>query len=65
MNELHDYIKKVMWYAYMEYDVPVVSIEEFEQSSILLSHVMDFYLSKSPFQNCACSLVEYMKQHSG
>jgi hypothetical protein len=64
-EEFHEYLKKVMWYAEQEYDVPAVSVEDFEKSplsNVLLSHCFTYFSSNYPFQNCACSLVEYMKQ---
>jgi hypothetical protein len=63
MNELHVYIKKVMWYGYQEYDIPMVSVEEFEKSPIALNHVMNYFLGKQPFQNCATSLIEYLEKN--
>jgi hypothetical protein len=60
-NEIGEYIKKVMWYADQEYGVPMVSLEEFEtmpHSNIFMSHILNFFLEKKPFQNCACHLVE-------
>lgn len=65
MDEMHEYIRKVMWYAEMEYGVPAVSVEEFEQtphSNVLMNEIFNFYSSNQPFQNCACSMVEYMKK---
>jgi hypothetical protein len=65
MNELHEYIKKVMWYAEMEYGIPAVSVEDFERgehSNLLMNEIFNFFSSNQPFQNCACSLVEYMKK---
>jgi hypothetical protein len=60
-NELGEYIKKVMWYAWMEYDIPMVSLEEFEtmpHSNIFMNHILNFFLENKPFQNCACYMVE-------
>ena len=65
MNEFQIYIKKVMWYAEQEYGVVAVSIEEFEKSdygNVLINHCFSYFSSNKPFQNCACSLVEYMRQ---
>ncbi len=60
-NELAEYIKKVMWYSWQEYDIPMVSLEEFEtmpHSNIFMSHILNFFLENKPFQNCACYIVE-------
>jgi len=68
MKEFHDYIRKVMWYCEQEYSIPSCSVEEFESSqhaNILIDHCFKHFSSESPFQNCACSLVEYMKQFTG
>ena len=65
MNEFHEYVKKVMWYAEQEYEVPAVSVEDFEKSpnsNVLISHCFEYFSGNKPFQNCACSLIEYMKQ---
>lgn len=65
MNEFHNYIKKVMWYCEQEYEIPSVTVEEFEKSphsNVLLNHCFNYFVKNHPFQNCACSLVEYMKQ---
>lgn len=59
------YLKKVMWYAEQEYEIPAVEVDDFEKSpnaNIILGHCLTYFSSNSPFQNCACSLVEYMKQ---
>ena len=60
-NEIGEYIKKVMWYSWQEYDIPMVSLEEFEampHSNIFMSHILNFFLENKPFQNCACYIVE-------
>ncbi len=65
MNEFHDYIKKVMWYCEKEYNIPSCSIEEFESSTnanVLINHCFSHFASNNSFQNCACSLVSYLKQ---
>ena len=65
MNEFHNYIKKVMWYCEQEYEIPSVTVEEFEKSphsNVLLNHCFNYFVKNPPFQNCACSLVEYLKQ---
>lgn len=66
MNEEFDlYLKKVMWYAEQEYDVPAVSVAEFRSGTfgnVLISHCFSFFSSNHPFQNCACTLVEYTKK---
>jgi hypothetical protein len=65
MNEFHEFIKKVMWYCEQEYEIPSVTVEEFEKSehgNILINHCFNYFAENRPFQNCACSLVEYMKQ---
>ena len=64
-EDFHLYLKKVMWYAEQEYDIPTVTIEEFQSGqfgNVLVSHCFTFFSSSLPFQNCACSLVEYTKR---
>lgn len=66
-EDFRNYLKKVMWYAEQEYEVPAVPVEVFESSpnsNVILSHCFGYFSNNSPFQNCACSLVEYMKQFS-
>lgn len=66
-DEFKNYLKKVMWYAEQEYGVVAVSVEEFEKGqfgNVLLSHCFGHFSDNKPFQNCACSLVEYMRQLS-
>lgn len=68
MNEFNEYIKKVMWYCEKEYYISSCTIEEFENSpnaNILLNHCFSHFASNSSFQNCACSLVVYLKEFYG
>lgn len=68
MSDIQEYIQKVMWYASMEYDIPMVSVEDFESmphSNVFMSHVLNFFLQNKPFQNCACFLVESVMQDMG
>lgn len=65
MNDFHEYMRKVMWYAEQEYEIPAVSVEDFQKTphgNIYMNHCFTYFSSNQPFQNCACSLVEYMKQ---
>ena len=64
-EDFHLYLRKVMWYAEQEYEIPAVPVEVFEKSpnaNVLIGHCFGYFSSNHPFQNCACSLVEYMKQ---
>jgi hypothetical protein len=65
MLELNEYIKKVIWYAEQEYDAEPITVEQFYQtpiSNIMFSFVFDYYSREIPFQNCACSLVNYLRE---
>ena len=68
MLELNEYIKKVIWYAEQEYDAEPITVEQFYQtpiSNIMFSFVFDYYSREIPFQNCACSLVNYLRELAG
>jgi hypothetical protein len=59
-SDLQEYIQKVMWYAWQEYNIPMISLEEFEtmpHANIFMSNVLNFFLQDQPFQNCACYMV--------
>ena len=65
MNELNLYIQKVIWYAEQEYEAEPITVEQFYQtpiSNIMFSFVFDYYSREIPFQNCACALVNYLRQ---
>lgn len=65
MSELDEYIKKVIWYAEQEFELEPITVEQFYQtpiSNIMFNFVFNHYVKNSPFQNCACSLVDYLKQ---
>ena len=65
MNELNEYIKKVIWYAEQEYEAEPITVEQFYQTSIsniMFSFVFDYYSRNISFQNCACDLIIYLRQ---
>lgn len=65
MLELNEYIKKVIWYAEQEYDAEHITVEQFYQTSvsnIMFNFVFDYYSKNAPFQNCACDLINYLRQ---
>ena len=67
-SELQEYIQKVMWYAWQEYDIPMISVEDFEtmpHSNIFMSHILNFFLQDKPFQNCACYMVNEVMLQMG
>lgn len=65
MSELDQYIKKVIWYAEQEYDAEPITVEQFYQtpiSNIMFSFVFGYYSRNISFQNCACALMDYLRE---
>jgi hypothetical protein len=65
MNELNQYIQKVIWYAEQEYEAEPITVEQFYQnpiSNITFNFVFDYYANNKPFQNCACALMDYLRE---
>jgi|688.fasta_scaffold399822_1 hypothetical protein len=65
MLELNEYIQKVIWYAQQEYDAEPITVEQFYQTSIsniMFNFVFDHYVKNTPFQNCAGSLIKYLRE---
>lgn len=65
MNELNQYIQKVIWYAEQEYEAEPITVEQFYQtpiSNIMFNFVFDYYSNNKPFQNCACALMDYLRE---